>query len=336
MKDFRKIVLSLALAGCIFSFPSNKARAEKIIINHDISPGVNVRSEKSDDAPILGGIDYQDIYDVKSEDDYWIKINFEGKDSYVGKKWFFKLYDYKIINDCKLKKDLSKKSENLKSLKKDKDKVTILEICPNDMAKVIYKDSIGYVDIKNLDISQKKTEDKKRHIARINYINKNLNKYEDFGQIEQYNYDKGNFIKERKEEEEIQYTEQEITYDYYEVSGDGADIYWYACNFLGNPYVFGGNDLLRGIDCSGFTQQVYKEFGISLPRIAQDQYYVGEDINLGEENAGDLVFYGTSPSNISHVAIADGNGGIVHASSPKTGIIRSYIGNPIGIKRIIE
>lgn len=209
------------------------------------------------------------------------------------------------------------------------------------MAKVIYKDTMGYVKIKDLELGQKNQKDQAKIKDKIKEINQILNKYEDFGKFEDYKEKDGNFIKERKEVdqvdyEEIQYVEQTITYEYFDVDGDGSDVYWYATNFLGNPYVFGGNDLINGIDCSGFTQQVYAQFGIGLPRIAQDQYSVGYPVKLGEERAGDLVFYGTSPRNIYHVAIADGNGGIIHASSPRTGIITSYIGHPYGIKKILK
>lgn len=341
MKSIKRIVLTIALAGTIFSFNKIDSRAEKIIVNHDLSPGVNVRSDKSDTADILGGIDYQDIYDVKDEDDNWIKIKYQGKDAYVGKQWFFKLEDHKLIRDTELKKTRSKKSKSLKTLKKDKDKVTILEIYSDDMAKVIYKDSLGYVKLRDIELYQEKYKDQKKAKEKLKETNKTLKKYEDFGKFSDYKYKDCNFIKTRKEVDDndyqdIQYIEQKITYEYFDVTGDGADIYWYATNFLGIPYVYGGNDLINGIDCSGFTQQVYGEFGIGLPRIAQDQYSVGYSVKLGEEKAGDLVFYGTSADHITHVAIADGKGGIIHASSPKTGIITSYIGNPYGIKRIIE
>lgn len=343
MKKYKKFMLTFSLALSVLTFNPLKASAEKIIINHDVSPGVNVRSEKNDKAPILGGIDYQDIYEVKDEDKYWITVSYKGQDAYVGKKWFLKLYDYKLIEDAPLKETRSNKSKTLKTLKKDKDEITILKIYSKGIAKVIYDDTIGYVDIKNLDLSKKDEKDQERHKDRIKYINSILEKYEDFGKNQDYEYVGGNFIKERKdvvdeevEQEEVQYIEELISYEYFDVTGTGSDIYWYATKFIGNPYVYGGNDLLHGIDCSGFTQQVYGKFGIGLPRIAQDQYYVGKSVRLGEERAGDLVFYGTSPSHITHVAIADGNGGIVHASSPRTGIITSYIGNPIGIKRIVE
>lgn len=336
MKKFSKLIFGLLVSGAIFINNPQIAKAEKIIINHDLTQGVNVRSEKSDSSPILGGIDYQDYYEVKGEDENWYEILFDGKTSYVGKKWFFKLYDYKLINDAPLKKTKSFNSETIQTLKKNKDSVTILEIYSDDMAKVIYKDKIAYINIRNLDLYRKKYKTQNIHKNRIKYINKILEKYDDFGEAKDYEFKDGNFTKDRSEEEEVQYVDQKITYEYFDVTGDGADIYWYASQFLGNPYVFGGNDLINGVDCSGFTREVYKEFGIELPRIAQDQYFVGSDVKLGNELAGDLVFYGTSPKNITHVAIADGNGGIIHASSPRTGIITSYIGNPIGIKRIIK
>ena len=139
-------------------------------------------------------------------------------------------------------------------------------------------------------------------------------------------------------EDEPEENTEEVQYVYYTVSGDdiGSQAYNFATNFIGNPYVWGGTSLTNGVDCSGFTQQVYGKFGIGLPHFAQSQADYGKTINLGEEKAGDLVFFGTSLSNITHVAIADGQGGIVHAANPRDGIITSGIGNPIIIKRLIE
>ncbi|WP_234025842.1 C40 family peptidase [Anaerococcus sp. Marseille-P3915] len=119
-------------------------------------------------------------------------------------------------------------------------------------------------------------------------------------------------------------------------SQTGIDLYSYGVKFLGNPYVFGGSDLNNGIDCSGFTKRIYETIGISLPHFAQSQQRYGVEIPFGEEKAGDLVFFGTSLNNITHVGIADGYGNMVHASSPKYGIIISPIRNPISIRRIVE
>lgn len=86
-----------------------------------------------------------------------------------------------------------------------------------------------------------------------------------------------------------------------------------AKEFLGTPYGFGNKGEDR-TDCSGFTQQVYQQFGISLPRSAAEQAQLGSDVDLNDLQVGDLLFYRTYKSDPSHVAIYAGNGQIIHAS----------------------
>lgn len=86
-----------------------------------------------------------------------------------------------------------------------------------------------------------------------------------------------------------------------------------AKEFLGTPYGFGDKDGDR-TDCSGFTQQVYKSFGIKLPHSATEQALFGESVSMNELQVGDLLFYRTYKSDPSHVAIYAGNGQIIHAS----------------------
>ena len=118
----------------------------------------------------------------------------------------------------------------------------------------------------------------------------------------------------------------------------GDEIVAYAKQFLGNPYVYGGNSLTKGVDCSGFVQQVMKNFGISVQRSSRSQYASdGYKVTKAEIQPGDLVFYGYN-GNIDHVAIYIGGDQIIHASTPKTGICISKLsyGKPIiGIKRVI-
>ena len=116
----------------------------------------------------------------------------------------------------------------------------------------------------------------------------------------------------------------------------GVELYKWATQFVGRPYVLGGVSLTNGIDCSGFTMQIYRQIGVELPHFAQSQQRYGVEIPFGQEQAGDLVFFGTSLNNITHVAMADGNGNMIHASSPRVGIIISPIRNPISIKRIVQ
>lgn len=86
-----------------------------------------------------------------------------------------------------------------------------------------------------------------------------------------------------------------------------------AKDFLGTPYGFGDKEGGR-TDCSGFTQQVYRPFGVSLPRSASEQALLGENVSLDDLQVGDLLFYRTYKSDPSHVAIYAGDGKIIHAS----------------------
>lgn len=86
-----------------------------------------------------------------------------------------------------------------------------------------------------------------------------------------------------------------------------------AKEFLGTPYGFGSKSDER-TDCSGFTRQVYSQFGIDLPRSAAEQAELGETVNPSDLQVGDLLFYRTYKSDPSHVAIYAGDGQIIHAS----------------------
>ena len=83
--------------------------------------------------------------------------------------------------------------------------------------------------------------------------------------------------------------------------------------FIGTPYGFGSKESVQ-TDCSGFTQQVYKDFGINLPRSAAQQAQFGTDVDIKDLQVGDLMFYQTYKSEPSHVAIYAGDGQIIHAS----------------------
>ncbi|MDX9756893.1 MAG: C40 family peptidase [Sulfurimonas sp.] len=86
-----------------------------------------------------------------------------------------------------------------------------------------------------------------------------------------------------------------------------------AQEYLGVSYGFGNKNELK-TDCSGFTQQVFKEFGLSLPGSAALQSKYGSKVDLKDLQVGDLLFYRTYKREPSHVAIYAGNGQIIHAS----------------------
>ncbi len=94
----------------------------------------------------------------------------------------------------------------------------------------------------------------------------------------------------------------------------------YALKFVGNPYVWGGTSLTNGVDCSGFTMQILKEFGVSLPHYSGSQAKMGKSVSSSEMRPGDLIFYANSRGVVNHVAMYIGNGQIVHAASKRSGI----------------
>lgn len=110
----------------------------------------------------------------------------------------------------------------------------------------------------------------------------------------------------------------------------------YATQFVGNPYVWGGTSLTRGADCSGFVLSVYANYGVYLPHSSRAQAGCGTSISASEAQPGDLFFY-SNGGGINHVAIYIGNGQIVHASSPSTGIkiSNAYYRSPVKVVRVL-
>lgn len=97
-------------------------------------------------------------------------------------------------------------------------------------------------------------------------------------------------------------------------NGKGQAVVDYACQFIGNPYVWGGTSLTNGADCSGFVQSVFAHFGISLPRTTWDMEHVGTAVSYEQAVPGDIILYN------GHVGIYMGNGQIVNAINSRRGI----------------
>lgn len=119
----------------------------------------------------------------------------------------------------------------------------------------------------------------------------------------------------------------------------GQSIIDSARRYLGVPYVWGGTTA-KGFDCSGLVQVVFAENGISLPRTSSQQYSVGTWVTKANLKKGDLLFFNTSGSGVSHVGIYAGNGQFIHCSSSKgvtvTELSNSYWAQRyLGAKRVL-
>ena len=113
----------------------------------------------------------------------------------------------------------------------------------------------------------------------------------------------------------------------------------YAKKFIGTPYKWGGNDLYKGLDCSGFVKKVYAHFGYTTPRVTRDMAKKYKEISLSEAKPGDLIFYGkVSTGYINHVGIYIGNGQVIHSSTNYKGVAISsaYFYSILKVCRIIK
>src|SRR5258705_373264 len=113
----------------------------------------------------------------------------------------------------------------------------------------------------------------------------------------------------------------------------GSDIANFAQQYLGTPYVWGGNSLTSGVDCSGLVLQVYSHFGLSVPRTTYQQIGVGKAINMNQLQAGDMVFFDTNPSikGPDHVGLYIAN---VSAARIQVQDLASQMGAAISVKQL--
>ncbi|MDO4593792.1 MAG: SH3 domain-containing protein [Tissierellia bacterium] len=329
-KLFKYTLASLLVLPATLAFNSIESEAASATVNPNLATEVNVRSEASEDSQILGTVNTGDSLEVLSNEGAWLKVNYNGEDAYVGSYWFNidNLDEVALISAANFRQEPSLDSNVIETLEQGT-VVKVLDYAGGGFYKVSYNETEGYIsyDLLNLPIPQ------------VNYAPVEANyDYSYDNSSADYSYDYNNGY-------DYSYNDNSYNYDYNynqtsnysnaaSSSYNGSDVYSYASQYVGNPYVWGGNSLTGGTDCSGFTQSVYSNYGVSLPHNAQAQYGYGTNVNYNDVQSGDLVFYGSSSSNITHVAIADGNGGIVHAANESSGITTGSLGNPVGIKRV--
>lgn len=112
----------------------------------------------------------------------------------------------------------------------------------------------------------------------------------------------------------------------FHTSAKRKEVLEFASQFIGNPYVWGGNDPHTGADCSGFVKYVYNAFGYKdIPRVAADQAYYGEQIPVSQAQPGDLIFYRNASGHIYHVVMYAGDGMTVEAANQRKGICNSKV-----------
>ena len=131
----------------------------------------------------------------------------------------------------------------------------------------------------------------------------------------------------------VTFVEEEETIPYNEIISN--QVVNYALKFVGGPYVYGGNSLTNGTDCSGFTKLIFANYGITLPRSAPEQAYAGRSVGLENIMPGDLVVSGYD-GQVCHAAIYIGDNKLVHALNSNVGIVVTslYIMPIIDVRRV--
>ena len=116
-----------------------------------------------------------------------------------------------------------------------------------------------------------------------------------------------------------------------QTGSSGQAVIDYACQFIGNRYVWGGTSLTEGADCSGFVQSVYAHFGINLPRTSYDMRSAGYEVSYDEAQPGDLILYD------GHVGLYMGDGNIVNAMNEEQGIgiCSATYTNIVAVRRVL-
>lgn len=296
---------------------------------------LNIRKEPSTDSQILGKL-YKgaagNVVEEENPTEGWTKITSGSVTGYVSNEYILigddagehvkKICDrvaYVSCDSLRVRKEPTTESKKLASIAKG-EKCTVLETYEGWLKVQVDGDLIGYVSDEYVTVSyelgkaisieeekaaieaeKKKQEEEQARQEQLaaqnnkNNSNKNNNKNNGSNKVE--NINNANTSQLRK------------------------NIVNFALQYVGYPYVHGGNSLTKGTDCSGFTKLVYQHFGYKLARTPGGQIPNGKIISRSELQPGDLVFYMNSANTrVGHVAIYIGNNKIVHASNRRDGI----------------
>lgn len=292
---------------------------------------VNIRSlPDSEKGKVLGKLYNNSVgHFIEETENGWYRITSGSVTGYVSSAYCVRGQEaYTLARDVEItyakvtasalrvRKQPSTSSKILGSLPRGEELVVLEEL--DGFAKVDFEDGVGYISLDYVELSTEfveaeSIEEEKARLAAEKKAKEDAKKAAEAAM--------------KKKQEQAQKAAQDAAAAGSNIDTSkplGEQVVDYALQFLGNPYVYGGTSLTKGADCSGFTQSVYKYFGISLPRTGQRSAGV-VIASLSEALPGDLLFYS------GHVAIYMGDGKIVHAATKKKGIC---IGNA-NFKKIV-
>lgn len=298
----------------------NISKDSEINIEETVGNWCHIQSENAD-----GWIVKNKLYDSiventanneKQEQDNKDNNN-EKEDKEVSQK---EMTMYVSTTTLNVRKDANTSSSLVVQLKLN-DKVKVVETVDNTWSKIKYNNYTGYVATKYL--SNDKAEITSRSTETTRDLEENLDNSSSNSNNEKKNSsESSNSSKKSSSSRSSNSSKESSSSDSKKSSSSstsGSNVVAYAKKFLGNPYVWGGTSLTNGCDCSGFVMSVYSHFGYSLPHSSSALAGVGTAVSKSDLQVGDIVCF------TGHVGIYIGGNKMIHASTPKTGIIISSL-----------
>lgn len=259
---------------------------------------LSVRKKASGTAEVIGEFVLGDKVTCYGKEGNWTIVKYNGKKAYVYSSYLVK----------KKPQNVATSQDNQIALAAASDEEALATVKKVNQGKTYTM----YVDCTDLNVREK--ADGKSKIIATYYTGEKMNCLGI----------KGDWTKVVcAEGEGYMYTsylsKEKVAKDAYVSGGKGKDVAAFAKKYLGLKYIWGGASLTKGADCSGFTQQVYKRFGYSLPHSSKAQRNSGFAVAQADRKPGDLICY-NSKLGVGHVGIYIGNNQVIHASGEKTGV----------------
>lgn len=283
-------VTDVSTANKLFAdttYDENTTYGYKNIGFAQVKGNLNVRKKASKNASIAGKLTNNNVVEIvgESDDGKWLQIESGKLKGYVSSEYIVTGDEAKAIAEEQIATYATVKTNTLRVRSKPSTDSNIITKVNDEEDLFVTNVLDGWVEVE--------LDDEKGYVA-ADYVTL-ANKFMTGKTMKELSYGNG-------------------------VSDTRVALVEYALKFVGNRYVWGGTSLTNGVDCSGYTMQVYKKFGVKLPHSSVDQPNYGKVIKAKNAKPGDLFFYRRGSHRIGHVAIYIGNGKIVHASGRRSGI----------------